>query len=53
MKKQNEKAQKKLSLKKVKIINISTLNKIKGGDGGDNNTIFNQDTSVQGFNSTL
>ncbi|UCA59125.1 MULTISPECIES: hypothetical protein [Chryseobacterium] len=35
MKKQNEKTQKKLSLKKVQIISIPNLRKITGGDGGD------------------
>ncbi|WP_347220032.1 hypothetical protein [Chryseobacterium sp.] len=40
MKKQNEKTQKKLSLKKVQIISISNLRRITGGDGetGGNNT---------------
>jgi len=40
MKKKNVKTQRKLSLKKTKIISISNLNKIIGGDGGDNNTII-------------
>ncbi|UZT97281.1 hypothetical protein ODZ84_19135 [Chryseobacterium fluminis] len=53
MKKQNEKTQRKLSLKKIRIINVTSLRKIKGGDGSDggNNTgDLGQNTSIQSLN---